>query len=79
MPLWNDYQQQLDSRFADVANIGTGGAGSVTAACFLARFAENYKWAHLDVAGTAFLGNPKGATGRPVPMLVDYLRSRAGQ
>ena len=79
MPLWNDYQKQLDSRFADVANIGTGGAGSVTAACFLARFAENYKWAHLDVAGTAFGSNPKGATGRPVPMLVDYLRSRAGQ
>ena len=65
MPLWNDYQQQLDSRFADVANIGTGGAGSVTAACFLARFAENYKWAHLDVAGTAFRGNPKGCDGTP--------------
>jgi len=77
LPLWDDYQKQLDSKFADIANIGTGGAGSITAACFLARFAEQYKWAHLDVAGTAFQGAPKGATGRPVPMLVQYLRSRA--
>lgn len=81
MPVWDDYQKQLDSRFADVANIGMGGgnAGSITAACFLARFTEDYKWAHLDVAGTAFDSNPKGATGRPVPMLVAYLRKRAGQ
>ncbi len=79
MPLWKDYQKQLDSRFADMQNIGTGTAGSVTAACFLARFTEEYKWAHLDVAGTAFLSAPKGATGRPVPMLVEYLRSRAGK
>lgn len=81
MPVWEDYQAQLDSPFADVANIGKGGgnAGSVTAACFLARFAEDYKWAHLDVAGTAFSNNPKGATGRPVPMLVEYLRRRAGK
>lgn len=81
MPVWEDYQKQLDSRFADVANIGVGGgnAGSVTAACFLARFTESYKWAHLDVAGTAFSSNPKGATGRPVPMLVEYLRKRAGK
>lgn len=77
LPVWDDYQSQLDSKFADVANIGTGGAGSITAACFLARFAEQYKWAHLDVAGTAFRGAPKGATGRPVPMLVQYLRNRA--
>ena len=79
LPIWDDYQKQLDSRFADVANIGTGGAGSVTAACFLARFAEKYKWAHLDVAGSAFSSSPKGATGRPVPMLVEYLRARAGR
>jgi len=81
MPVWEDYQSQLDSPFADVANIGKGGgnAGSVTAACFLARFAEDYKWAHLDVAGTAFSSSPKGATGRPVPMLVRYLRNRAGK
>ena len=81
MPIWQEYQKQLDSKFADIANIGVGGgnAGSVTAACFLARFTEDYKWAHLDVAGTAFKSAPKGATGRPVPMLVEYLRNRAGQ
>ena len=79
MPIWDDYQRQLDSKFADMQNIGTGTAGSVTAACFLARFAEDYKWAHLDVAGTAFKSAPKGATGRPVPMLVQYLRERAGK
>ena len=78
MPIWQEYQKQLDSKFADIQNIGTGGAGSVTAACFLARFTEQYKWAHLDVAGTAFRSAPKGATGRPVPMLVEYLRARAG-
>jgi leucyl aminopeptidase len=77
MPIWDDYQRQLDSKFADMQNIGTGTAGSVTAACFLARFTEEYKWAHLDVAGTAFRSAPKGATGRPVPMLVQYLRGRA--
>jgi leucyl aminopeptidase len=79
MPIWQEYQKQLDSRFADMQNIGAGTAGSVTAACFLARFTEKYKWAHLDVAGTSFLSSPKGATGRPVPMLVEYLRGRAGQ
>ena len=78
MPIWQEYQKQLDSKFADMQNIGTGGAGSVTAACFLARFTEQYKWAHLDVAGTAFRSAPKGATGRPVPMLVEYLRARSG-
>jgi len=80
LPIWDDYQKQLESRFADIANIGMGGnAGSITAACFLARFAEEYRWAHIDIAGTAFSSAPKGATGRPVPMLVEYLRSRAGQ
>lgn len=80
LPIWDDYQKQLDSRFADIANIGMGGnAGSITAACFLARFTEDYRWAHIDIAGTAFSSAPKGATGRPVPMLVEYLRSRAGR
>ncbi len=74
MPLWDEYQQQLDSNFADMANIGGPPAGSVTAACFLSRFAKNYTWAHLDIAGTAWLqGAAKGATGRPVPLLVEYL------
>jgi leucyl aminopeptidase len=78
-PIWEEYHRQLESPFADLANIGTGGAGSITAACFLAQFAEDYHWAHLDIAGTAFKSSPKGATGRPVPMLVNYLRERSGQ
>lgn len=75
MPLWEEYQQQLKSPYADVANVGGRNAGSVTAACFLARFAENYAWAHLDIAGTAWnsAGAQKGATGRPVPLLVRFL------
>lgn len=79
LPVWDEYQKQLDSKFADIANIGTGGAGSITAACFLSRFTEDYKWAHLDVAGTAFQSSPKGATGRPVALLVEHLRSRAAK
>ena len=78
-PIWEEYHRQLESPFADLANIGAGGAGSITAACFLAQFAEDYKWAHLDIAGTAFRSSPKGATGRPVPMLVEYLRERSGR
>lgn len=78
MPLWDEYQQSLKSQFADVANIGSGGAGSVTAACFLARFAEDERWAHLDIAGTAFPRGPQnGATGRPVGMLFRYLIDQA--
>lgn len=77
LPLWDDYQKQLDSNFADVANIGGPGAGSVTAACFLARFTEKYRWAHLDIAGTAWDSSPKGATGRPVGLLTQYLCDRA--
>ncbi len=74
MPLWEEYQKQLDSNFADIANIGGKEAGSVTAACFLSRFTKKYPWAHLDVAGTAWLsGKKKGATGRPVGLLVEYL------
>jgi len=78
LPLWDEYQTQLDSNFADMANIGTpAGAGAITAACFLARFTETYRWAHLDIAGIAWRkGNSKGATGRPVPMLMAWLMSR---
>ncbi len=74
LPIADEYQAKLKSNFADIANIGTPGAGSITAACFLARFTEQYPWAHLDVAGTAWnSGANKGATGRPVPLLVQYL------
>ena len=79
MPLWDEYQGQLRSNFADMANVGGREAGSVTAACFLARFVDDVAWAHMDVAGSAFVGGAKkGATGRPVPLLFDYLCQRAG-
>lgn len=76
MPLWEDYQAQINSAFADMQNIGGREAGSITAACFLARFTKKYRWAHLDIAGTAFKGSgpAKGSTGRPVPLLVEYLK-----
>ncbi|HZA94605.1 MAG TPA: leucyl aminopeptidase [Burkholderiaceae bacterium] len=78
MPLDEDYQEQLKSNFADMANIGTPGAGAVIAACFLARFTNAYPWAHLDIAGTAWKGGTaKGATGRPVPLLSQFLIDRA--
>ncbi len=78
LPIWEEYQSQLDSNFADMANIGGRWAGSITAACFLARFTKEYKWAHLDIAGVAwYQGKNKGATGRPVPMLTEYLMRRA--
>jgi len=77
MPLWDDYQEQIKSPFADMANIGGRPAGSVTAACFLARFAGKYPWAHLDIAGTAWKsGRDKGSTGRPVPLLTAFLMRR---
>ncbi|HEX2827171.1 MAG TPA: leucyl aminopeptidase [Burkholderiales bacterium] len=77
MPLWDDYQDQLKSNFADFANIGGRPGGSITAACFLSRFARKYKWAHLDIAGTAWRGGKeKGATARPVPLLLQFLLSR---
>ena len=80
MPLWDDYQQQLDSNFADMQNIGGRAGGSITAACFLSRFTKDYRWAHLDIAGTAWKsGKEKGATGRPVPLLAQYLINRANQ
>ncbi|GAB5415864.1 MAG: leucyl aminopeptidase [Congregibacter sp.] len=78
MPLWDDYQRQLDSNFADVGNIGGPGGGSITAACFLARFTKKYRWAHLDIAGSAWNSSPKGATGRPVGLLTQYLCDQAG-
>ena len=78
MPLWPEYQEMLNSNFADMANIGGRMAGPVTAASFLARFTKAYRWAHLDIAGTAWLsGTSKGATGRPVPLLVEFLLRRA--
>ncbi|WP_210396908.1 leucyl aminopeptidase [Motiliproteus sediminis] len=74
LPLWDDYQSQLDSNFADMQNIGGRPAGTITAACFLSRFAKEQKWAHLDIAGTAWVsGKEKGATGRCVPLLTQYL------
>jgi leucyl aminopeptidase len=80
MPLWEDYQEQLRSNFADFANIGGRPAGSVTAACYLARFAGKFKWAHLDIAGTAWRsGKDKGSTGRPVPLLTQFLIDRAAK
>jgi len=80
LPLWDDYDQQLKSPFADIANIGGPEAGSITAACFLARFTKSYRWAHLDIAGSAWnSAGPKGATGRPVPLLLEYLRRKAGE
>ncbi|MDF0533879.1 leucyl aminopeptidase [Shewanella yunxiaonensis] len=79
LPLWEEYQEQLDSPFADMANIGGRPAGSITAACFLSRFAKKYNWAHLDIAGTAWTsGANKGSTGRPVPMLTQFILNRSG-
>ncbi len=80
LPLWDEYQDQLKSNFADMANIGGRDAGTITAACFLSRFAKEYKWAHLDIAGTAWKsGEDKGATGRPVPLLVQYILNQVGK
>lgn len=78
MPLHDEYQDQLKSNFADFANIGGRPAGAVTAACYLSRFAKKFKWAHLDVAGVAWKsGKEKGSTGRPVPLLTQFLVDRA--
>ena len=77
LPLHEEYQDQLKSNFADFANIGGRPAGAVTAACYLARFAKKFKWVHLDVAGTAWKsGKEKGSTGRPVPLLTQFLIDR---
>ena len=78
LPLWDDYQRQLRSNFADMANVGGREAGTITAACFLSRFTDGMSWAHLDIAGVAWTGGRrKGATGRPVPLLLEYLRGVA--
>ena len=78
LPLWEEYQELLKSNFADLANIGGKDGGTITAACFLSQFAEKFNWAHLDIAGTAWrTGQNKGATGRPVPLITQYLLNRA--
>jgi leucyl aminopeptidase len=79
MPLWEDYHEGLASNFADFANVAGRPGGSITAACFLSKFAKKYEWAHLDIAGVAYRdGKEKGATGRPVPMLTTWLLSQEG-
>jgi leucyl aminopeptidase len=80
LPLWDEYQEQIKSPFADISNSGGRAAGSITAACFLSRFTKKFKWAHLDVAGTAAMmmgGSDRKATGRPIPMLMQYLIDRS--
>lgn len=80
LPLWEEYEEQLKSNFADMANVGNKGAGTITAACFLSRYTKKFKWVHLDIAGTAWRsGADKGATGRPVPLLTQFLLKRCGQ
>jgi len=77
LPLWDEYQEQLKSNFADMSNVGGREAGTITAACFLWRFTKKFRWAHLDIAGTAYrTGSNKGSTGRPVPLLTHYLINR---
>ncbi|MBB1073517.1 leucyl aminopeptidase [Rhodoferax sp. 4810] len=80
LPLWKEFEQQLDSNFADMANVGGRDGGAITAALFLGRFTKKFPaWAHLDIAGTAWVsGKEKGATGRPVPLLVEFLLHRCG-
>jgi leucyl aminopeptidase len=79
LPLWEDYQSQLDTPFADMKNIGGMPAGAVTAGCFLSRFVEDQRWAHLDVAGSAWKwGSNEGASGRPVGLLAQFLLNHAG-
>jgi leucyl aminopeptidase len=80
LPLWDEYQEQLESPFADFTNLGGRAAGTITAACFLSRFTKKYNWAHLDIAGTAWRsgGKDKGSTGRPVSMLTQFLLNRVG-
>jgi leucyl aminopeptidase len=78
LPLWDDYQEGLKSNFADFANVAGRPGGSITAACFLSRFTKKFDWAHIDIAGVAHTeGKEKGATGRPVPLLVTWLLGQA--
>jgi leucyl aminopeptidase len=75
MPVWDEFQDQLKSNFADMANIGGRAGGAITAACFLSRFVRQQRWAHLDIAGTAWhSGGNKGSTGRPVPLLTEFVK-----
>jgi leucyl aminopeptidase len=79
LPLWDEYQSGLNTNFADMANVGGRGAGSVTAACFLSRFVKGCKWAHMDIAGSSFHnGAAKGSSGRPVAQLFNYLVAESG-
>ena len=79
LPLWDEYQEQIESPFADMVNTGGRPAGAITAGAFLSRFTKKYNWAHLDIAGTAWKsGKEKGSTGRPVPLLTQFLLNRAG-
>jgi len=80
LPMGDEYEAQLKSNFADFANIGGGGGGSITAACFLGKFTKNMKWAHLDIAGTAWIsGDKKGSTGRPVPLLTEFIINQSNE
>lgn len=77
LPLWDEYQEQIDSNIADISNVGIGGGKSITAACFLSRFTKKLRWVHLDIAGTAWKSGPeKTATGRPVSLIVQFLLNR---
>ena len=79
MPLDEEYADALKSNFADMGNVGSRAGGAITAAMFLRRFTSKYRWAHLDIAGTAWKsGANKGATGRPVPLLTHFVLSNAG-
>ncbi len=79
LPLTEEYAEQLKSNFADMANVGGREGGAITAAAFLGKFTKGMKWAHLDIAGTAYQGGAqKGSTGRPTPLLADFLIHRAG-
>ena len=80
LPLWDEYQSMIDSAFADIYNIGGKGAGAITAGCFLSRFTEGQRWAHLDIAGTSSDEGRKGmANGRPVGLLTQWLLDQAGK
>jgi leucyl aminopeptidase len=81
MPIWEEYQTHIRSAFADMQNIGGREAGSITAACFLARFTKKYRWAHLDIAGAAYkwAGVNKGATGRSITLMTQYLNDKAAE
>jgi len=78
MPLTEEYGEQLRSNFADMANVGGRDGGAITAAAFLAKYTKGLRWAHMDIAGTAWVtGSAKSATGRPLPLLADFLIRRA--